>query len=475
VKLPEIIQGGMGAAISTYKLAKTVSKAGQLGLVSGTALDVTLARRLQLGDPSGDIRRALEHFPDAEMARRILDKYFIDGGKGKNQPYRYTKMFTIDPPNSVYELNIIGNFVEVWLAKEGHNNPVGINFLEKIQLPNPSAIYGAMLASVDCIVMGAGIPREIPGILDKFVNHEDVSMKINVLGAEGGYQRMLFDPKKVIDKNLPPLKRPDFYPIIASAVLALTLFKKSTGKVNGFVVEFPTAGGHNAPPRGAMQLDDNGEPIYGEKDAINLEKIKKLGLPFWLAGSYGSPEKLAEAKSHGAAGIQVGTAFAYSEESGFADEFKKIILKSIKDGTVKVFTDPKASPTGFPFKIVLVEGTNSQKDVYEKRTRICDLGFLRHLYLDESGKMGYRCPSEPIKIYLKKGGAVEDTAGRKCLCNALMANPGYWQIQKNGYIETGLLTAGDDIVNLKHFLDGGKESYSAQDVLDYLLTPIDIE
>ncbi len=37
-KLPIIIQGGMGAGVSSWSLARAVSKAGQLGVVSGTAI-----------------------------------------------------------------------------------------------------------------------------------------------------------------------------------------------------------------------------------------------------------------------------------------------------------------------------------------------------------------------------------------------------------------------------------------------------
>lgn len=37
-----------------------------------------------------------------------------------------------------------------------------------------------------------------------------------------------------------------------------------------------------------------GEPIYGPKDEVDLDKFKKAvkGLPFWLAGYYARPEKL---------------------------------------------------------------------------------------------------------------------------------------------------------------------------------------
>jgi nitronate monooxygenase len=54
--------------------------------------------------------------------------------------------------------------------------------------------------------------------------------------------------------------------------------------VDGFIIEGPTAGGHNAPPRGGMVLDANKEPIYGPKDAVDLEGMRKLGLPFYLPG-----------------------------------------------------------------------------------------------------------------------------------------------------------------------------------------------
>ena len=86
------------------------------------------------------------------------------------------------------------------------------------------------------------------------------------------------------------LPRPKFLPIISANSLATSLARKSTGRIDGFVVEGPTAGGHNAPPRGAMQLDESGQPVYGERDAVNLEKLAELGLPFWLAGGTGSPE-----------------------------------------------------------------------------------------------------------------------------------------------------------------------------------------
>jgi len=68
------------------------------------------------------------------------------------------------------------------------------------------------------------------------------------------------NPRDFVDMDLPPLKRPNFLAIVASDTLAQSFTRRANGKVNGFVVEGPTAGGHNAPPRGATQLNERGEP-----------------------------------------------------------------------------------------------------------------------------------------------------------------------------------------------------------------------
>ena len=470
---PLIIQGGMGAGVSSWPLAKAVSQLGQLGVVSGTGLDKILARRLQLGDPEGHLRRAMEHFPIPEIAQKFYDKFHVPGGKHETEHFKRTPMFTMNPPHSLQELTILANFVEVFLAKEGHDGLVGINYLEGIQLPNLYSLYGAMLADVDYVLMGAGIPIEIPGALDRLANHEEASLKITVEGATSEDDfKLRFDPKNVIQKTLAPLKRPNFLGIIASVTLAQVLAKKATGKVDGFIIEGPTAGGHNAPPRGKLPLNEKGEPVYGKRDEVDLEKIRGIGLPFWLAGFYGTPEKLAEALASGANGIQVGTAFAFCRESGLCQDIKeKLIAKAVR-GETEVFTDPRASPTGFPFKTVSLEGTVSEEEEFQGRTRICDVGYLRHPYKKEDGSVGFRCPSEPTNDYVKKGGDPAEVEGRKCLCAGLLANIGLPQLQKTGYLEKPLVTAGDDAKFVARFLKSGNSSYSAEDVIRYLLSSV---
>ena len=467
---PLIIQGGMGAGVSGWPLARAVSRLGCLGVVSGTALDAILARRLQRGDPDGSLRRALAHFPSSAAAARVLELYFVPGGNPPEQPFRGVPLFTASPTIAQQELAVIAGFVEVWLAKEGHEGLVGINFLEKIQLPLVPILYGALLAGVDYVLVGAGIPREIPGVLDQLARHEPVSIRLHVEGAGGDDEyRLHFDPRLVLSAEHPPLQRPKFLAIIASSTLALALTKKATGRIDGFVIEGPTAGGHNAPPRGDPQLNARGEPVYGEKDVVDIEKIRALGLPFWLAGSYGHPDRLQAARAMGAAGVQVGTAFAFCEESGLAPELKAAVLQQVQCGRTDIFTDPSASASGFPFKVVTLEHTLSEVEVYAHRPRLCDLGYLRRVYKRPDGSLGYRCPAEPVELYVKKGGAAEETIGRKCLCNGLLATIGLAQRQRTGYVEPALVTAGDEVKRLGHFLHDGKTSYTAKQVVEYLL------
>lgn len=474
---PKLIQGGMGIAVSHWILAKSVSQRGQLGVVSGTAINSVLIRRLQDGDLGGHYRRAMSHFPSQEIVKNILSSYFIEGGKLPSEPYKRSPLFKLKSSKSLLQLTMVSSFVEVYLAKEGHEGKIGINLLEKVALPNLACLYGALLAGVAYVIMGAGIPREIPGALDLLSQHKEAALKIPVVGATSeDHFETRFDPREVLGEEFfKPLVRPYFFPIVSSSTLAANLKKKSTGRVDGFIVEGPLAGGHNAPPRGPMKLNDLGEPIYGERDVVDLTEMKALELPFWLAGDYATPEKMKAVQDLGAEGVQIGTLFAFCEESGFDQKLKNEVIQKILSGENPkngwVFTDPVSSPTGFPFKAVRLQNTISEESVYQARQRICDLGYLRHAYKTADGQVDQRCPAEPVDHYLKKGGTLEETVGRKCLCNALMADIGMAQKQSDQTFEKPLITAGDDLNHLMKILKTGsvhRESYTAAHVIEYM-------
>ena len=94
--------------------------------------------------------------------------------------------------------------------------------------------------------------------------------------------------------------------------------------------------------------------------------------------------------------------------------------------------------------------------IYQERKRVCDLGYLREPYAAADGSIAYRCAAEPVANYVAKGGKIEDTVGRKCLCNALMANVGHARRARDGVVEPALVTVGDDLNTIASFLQPGK-------------------
>jgi NAD(P)H-dependent flavin oxidoreductase YrpB (nitropropane dioxygenase family) len=256
--------------------------------------------------------------------------------------------------------------------------------------------------------------------------------------------------------------------IVSSHILGSYLARDEATTPDGLVVEGPTAGGHNAPPR-RMELDEQGEPIYGPRDLVDLEKLRKVGLPFWLAGGQADPEHLAAAQAEGARGIQAGTVFALSNESGLAESLRRTLIDGLRDGTASIRTDPVASPTGFPFKVVELPGTVAMDDTYTARERTCDLGYLRTPYRRPDGSVGQRCPAEPVDAFIRKGGSAEATEGRVCLCNGLTASAGLPQHRRDGSVEPPLLTLGHDLTSVHELLSRYPNGWFAADVMAWLL------
>lgn len=462
--LPPIIQGGMGVAVSDWRLAAAVAKTGQLGIVSGTALDAVMARRLQNGDPDGHMRRALAAFPYPAVAQDLLDTYFLPEGR-QGKPYRPIPKTTLEPNLKHEHLSVAANFAEVWLAKQASGGKVGINFLTKLQMATPAAMYGAMLADADAVIMGAGIPREIPRLMDDFAAGRPGSVGIDSRLPEGAETpRLSFNPM-VTFGAAPTLPRPAFLAIVTADALAGYLARQPETRPDGFVVEHHSAGGHNAPPR-RMQDTETG---YGPLDEVNLEKMAAVGLPFWLAGGRASADGLRAARAAGAKGIQVGSLFAMSSDSGLRDDLREQMLDLARNNDLVVRTDHRASPTGFPFKVVEVAGTIGSRATYEARPRLCDLSYLRTPVVDEQGKVRYICASEPDHKYLDKGGDAADLVDRLCLCNGLMAAVGLGQERSDGYVEAPLLTLGSSGAGVSDMLQLFPDGWSAADLVGTLL------
>ncbi len=274
--------------------------------------------------------------------------------------------------------------------------------------------------------------------------------------------------EEALDDTVPLLERLKFLAIVSHHALAQVHAHKATGEVNGFLVEGPLAGGHNAPARG-KEINEKGEPVYGERDKPDLAKIRDLGRPFWLAGGHASPEELHEARGVGAAGIQVGSAFALCDESALKDEIKQGLRRKSFDSVLQVTASSVASPSGFPFQVAQLEGTLSDRPVYEKRKRDCRLGYLVEAYKTKRGRIGFRCPSEPVLSYLKKGGDVGDAEGRVCICTGLAAAVRDGQSNETSD-EACIVTLGQEQSYIHELMPSADGSYSAEDVVSYLFS-----
>lgn len=470
---PRIIQGGMGVGVSNWRLARAISQAGHMGTVSLVAAPHLAARRLQLGDT--DMLRAIEAFPVPEAADRIREKYW----RKAKAPI---PMFSLHPNRELSWLALFASFAEVWLAKEGHDGVVAGNLLEKVQTPTILTLLGALWAGIDALIIGAGLPTQIPDILDALCEGRPATYRISVLEGDGSSHEMVFDVNTLLDRVSQAsrdtvrrivIKRPAFFPIVSLDVTANILWKKMAGRCDGFIVEHPVvAGGHNPSPRGWKgEVNRIGEPLYGDRDTANIGKMRAFGdppVPFWLAGGYAQPEKLVEAQTLGATGIQCGTIFALCEESGILPAIKRTLVRQAYRGELEVRSDARASPTGFPFQVVTLSGTVSETIVYEGRQRICNLGYLRMPYVTDDGGISYRCAAEPVEDYVHKGGKIEDTVGRKCLCNNLLSQVGLGMVH-DGVSEPAIVTLGKDTGFIRDLISDENGSYTAADALRYLL------
>ncbi len=465
---PNIIQGGMGIGVSSWRLARRVAQRGEIGVVSGTGIDAVVVRELQEGDPHGR-RRVLADYPDTAIADDLIDRFYRPEGRAPGAAYDLLKMHGFEPSPRSQRLLAAATYTEVRLATEGHDGLVGLNLLAKLKRYTLPCIYGALLAGVDIVSIGAGIPMEEARQIPRLAAGAPAELGLDVDTSQApdtdASFTYSFDPSDVLD-DPPTLDRPLFLPIVSSDVLARILNTKlPDDHVDGWVVETPVAGGHNAPPRNKNYAADD-TPIYDERDEADLEALRALGKPFYLAGGYGSPCGLRFARSVGAAGIQVGSLFSLTDESGYPEGTTRRLVRRLHRGDISVSTEGRVSSTGFPFKVLTAEDTLADDAVYDERRRVCDLGYLREPYLDAKGRLMGRCPAEPVKTYTSRGGDPAEAEGRACLCNALLANIGHAQRRADGP-EPPLFTGGDALEDLPL---GSAENpqYDADDVIDYL-------
>lgn len=417
--MPRLIQAGMGVRVSSATLANTTSRLGVLGVVSSVGLRHIVIEEIRQGRE--DVIAIALTFPLASYVEAIMQ--FAPGGK------KHKRSAPMDDPNPVKgdlpkRLSVIAAYVEVMRAKQGHRGKVGINVMWKCALTVLPSIYGAMIGGVDALLCGAGVPMELPDIVRKIRAGEDMDYKpLHGTGTNAGLSIAQDNSSSLFAEREPP----KIMPILSNFAFPKRILDIWEREFDGarpfaFILENHEAGGHNAPPRNKVE--------FGERDDIDtyFDRVYALGTPIYVAGAFpsgGTRSDLLYWTSRGAYGIQVGSRFALSDESGMRRDLKDAVIAQNARGEQLLVTDQRLSPTGYPFKYRAIPGTLSDPEIYANRKRICNKGYLLQGHYEElpdgTVRERYVCPAMPEKQYRKLGGREEELNDRICLCNTLLA------------------------------------------------------
>ncbi|MDR2851620.1 MAG: nitronate monooxygenase family protein [Burkholderiaceae bacterium] len=275
-RLLPIVQGGMGVGISAHRLAGAVARENAVGTIA-----------------SIDLRH---HHPDlAAATAKTHDKARIDAA------------------------NLIALDREIRNARkisEGRGM-IAVNVMKAVSEHN-ALVRQACESGADAIVMGAGLPLDLPEVT---AEHPKVAL-IPILSDSRGI------------------------------ALILRRWMKKGRLPDAIVVEHPAhAGGH----LGAARMEDLSDTRFSFSRVLNecRELFAGLGLkwesvPLILAGGINSHSKVRHWLAQGAAAVQLGTAFAVTKEGDAHIAFKEV-LASAEPQDIAEFT----SVAGLPARAVL--------------------------------------------------------------------------------------------------------------------------
>ncbi|MGD9946470.1 MAG: NAD(P)H-dependent flavin oxidoreductase [Burkholderiaceae bacterium] len=252
-RLLPIVQGGMGVGVSAHRLASAVARTGALGTVA-----------------SVDLRH---HHPDLlEQAKGVRDREALD------------------------RLNLIALDREVRMAKRDSQGAgaIAVNVMKAVD-EHPALVRQACESGADAIVMGAGLPLDLPEMTADFPGVALIPILSDARGVA-----------VVLRKWLRKKRLPD-----------------------AIVIEHPRyAGGH----LGATRIDELSDARFDFEPVAEgvAAQMRELGLesqqiPLVAAGGVNSHERVRHLLRNGYAGVQLGTAFAVTEEGDAHPTFKKML------------------------------------------------------------------------------------------------------------------------------------------------------
>jgi hypothetical protein len=185
--------------------------------------------------------------------------------------------------------------------------------------------------------------------------------------------------------------------------------------------------------------------------------MRELGLPFWLAGGTGSPEALRRRSMPAPPGSRSARCSPTATSPAWSRRPSARSCAQRRSGDVDVLTDPARRRPASRSRSCS-SSTRTRRRSSTRRASACATSATCAplpprrwpARLPLRGRAGGHVREE--------GRRIEDTVGRKCLCNALMADIGHGQVRAGGELERPLLTSGDDLSSGGRSRDGAAAS-----------------
>ena len=367
-----IVQGGMGVGVSAHGLAGSVARAGAVGTIA-----------------SVDLRH--HHADLTAEAQRCRDR------------------------DALHRLNLIAldREVRAALAAAGGQGLIAVNVMKAVDA-YPDHVRQACASGAHAIVMGAGLPLDLPELA---AGYPDVAL-IPILSDARG----------------------------VAVVLKKWMRQKPSGRLpDAIVIEHPRyAGGHLGAPDANDLADARFDfarvlpEIFEVFDALGIARGQ---IPVIVAGGINSHEKLRAALAAGASAVQVGTAFAVTAEGDAHPNFKRVLAEARPEDIVTFM-----SVAGLPARAVKTPWLVN----YLKRERK-----LQAVAKADPNRcaIGLHCLT---RCGLRDGIA---RAGQFCIDSQLVA-------ALKGDLGKGLFFRGSEP------LPFGNEIRSVRELIDYLLTGV---
>lgn len=290
--------------------------------------------------------------------------------------------------------------VEEAIRQSGGQGMIGINCMALMHTYEAS-VRGAIAGGVKAIFVGAGLPSSLPNIVG--------SAKVALVPIVSSVRALDVICRKWNSLPLPILKREERMP-------------------DAVVVEGPLAGGHLG-----FRVADIEKPEFQLEEIVPpiLEFARTHGnFPVIVAGGIWGREDIVRWTDMGAAGVQMGTRFLATEESGASEDFKKAVLVATAEDII--IAVERGSPAPMPFRIIA--SSPGYTESLAGKPVVCNLCYMLH-----NGKCR----------------ALDNPGESFCICNALLAAIGYNPDPTESPIYTVGVNAArvDKILNVDKLID----------------------